>query len=215
MDLRKLFLYTLIASVAFCTLIGIVVILFGQFGEFETKVLLTTLTVAVTSILGLACGAYYESRNARILPFTGIGAALVSGVLFIVIIWYTNGFNDTFVKITLTATLVAASCSHLSLISLAALDRRFMWSRQTIFITVALLDAILLWLLWFEPNGDSELVPRAIGVLSILIASLTVVTPVFHKLSSSEPDAAKIDAEIEALKARIVELEQRRSEIGQ
>ena len=74
MNPRKLFLYTLIASVALCALIGIAVMLFGEFGEFETKVLLTTFTVAVTSILGLACGAYYESRHARMLPFTGIAA---------------------------------------------------------------------------------------------------------------------------------------------
>lgn len=213
MNPKRLFLYTLIGSVALCALIGILVILFGAFGKFETKVLLTTLTVAVTSILGLACGALYESRKSRLLPFTGIGAAVVSGILFIFIIWKTNGYGDIFVKVTLTATLIAASCSHLSLISLASLDRRFNWSRQIVFAAVGLLDAILLWLLWFEPSGDSQTVSRIIGVLSIIIASLTVVTPIFHKLSHNETGDAEIDLKIANLKGEIEKLEAQKANL--
>jgi len=57
MNIRKVFLYLLIASVAVSALIGIAVIIMGDFGEFEIRVLLTMLTITVTSILGLACGA--------------------------------------------------------------------------------------------------------------------------------------------------------------
>ena len=63
MNIKKLFLYLLIASVAVSSLVGIFVILFGNFGEFEVKVLLTTLTIMVTSILRLACGALLESNR--------------------------------------------------------------------------------------------------------------------------------------------------------
>ena len=58
-----------------------------------------------------------------------------------------------------------------------------------------------------EPTGDSDLVYRVLGVLGILLASITVVTPVLHKLSSSESDSDRIDAEIARLRARLVELE--------
>ena len=48
------------------------------------------------------------------------------------------------------------------------------------------------------------------GVLSIVIGALTIVTPVFHKLSVKET-GEDIDAEIENLKARIAKLESKRA----
>ncbi len=52
-----------------------------------------------------------------------------------------------------------------------------------------------------------------IGVLAILIAALTIVTPVFHHLSRAQPEEKQIDEEIAALKVRLAELEKRRTEI--
>ena len=72
---------------------------------------------------------------------------------------------------------------------------------------------ILLYILWFEPRGDSDLVYRMLGVLGIVVASVTVVTPVLHKLSSTEPNVEKLDAEIADLKRRIDELEKKKLEL--
>ncbi|MEO6050537.1 MAG: hypothetical protein ABIP78_04305 [Pyrinomonadaceae bacterium] len=66
MNLKRLFLYTLIASVAFSAIVGIGVVLFGNFGELEIRVMFSTLTITVTTILGLACGAYLETKRGRI-----------------------------------------------------------------------------------------------------------------------------------------------------
>jgi len=68
LNLKKFFLYLSIGSVALSAVIGIGVILLGNFGEFETKVLLTTMTVTITSILGLACGSYLETGRGKIVP---------------------------------------------------------------------------------------------------------------------------------------------------
>ena len=89
------------------------------------------------------------------------------------------------------------------------------WSRIAAFFCVWLLAAILLYLMWWEPEGDSDFVFRVIGILSILIAAFTVITPVFHKLSSSGDEAAEIDAEIEKLRAKIEELEMRKAKLNQ
>ncbi len=213
MDLRKLFLYILIASVATCALLGIGVLLFGEFGEFESKVLATTFTITCTSILGLACGAYFEAKGARHLPFTGIALSIAAGMMVIGVIWFHERTGYIYAKSTVTATMLAATCGLLSLISLADLDRKFIWSRNLAFAASIVLDGILLWLLWFQPEGDSDVVTRTIGVLSIIIASITVVTPVFHKLSSGETNAAKIDAEIAKLKDRIAVLEAKKAEL--
>jgi hypothetical protein len=211
---KLIFLYMLIASVAISAVVGIGVLLIGDFGSLEIRVLMTTLTVTVTSILGLACGAYFESGRWRALPLAGIVLAIAAAVMTFFIIWDVADDSEIFLKSTATVTLLALSCSHLSLLSLARLDKRFAWSRIAAFFLVWLLSAILLLLMWFEPEATGDLTARVIGVLSILIGAVTVMTPVFHKLSTNESPILEIDAEIEKLKTRIAELETRRATLS-
>ena len=212
MNTRKIFLNTLIASVALSAAIGIVVILAGSFGEFEVRVLMTTLTVTATSILGLACGACYEAGRGRRLPLAGIVLSVVSALALFLIIWNVLDDNETYIKTTITLVIGAIVASHLSLLRLARLDGRYAWTYTFAVVCDVLLAAIVLYLMWLEPEGESDLVFRTMGVLSILIAAVTVVTPVFHRLSTGEDEVEKIDEEIAALKQRIEELEKRKIE---
>ena len=212
---KLIFLYMLIASVAISAVVGIGVLLIGDFGSLEIRVLMTTLTVTVTSILGLACGAYFESGRWRALPLAGIVLAIAAAVMTFFIIWDVADDSEIFLKSTATVTLLALSCSHLSLLSLARLDKRFAWSRIAAFFLVWLLSAILLLLMWFEPEATGDLTARVIGVLSILIGAVTVMTPVFHKLSAKEDGVAAIDSEIEELRRRIDELEKKKAGMHQ
>lgn len=215
MNLKRLFLYLLIGSVAVSAVVGIGVILLGNFGELEVRVLMTTLTVTVTSILGLACGAYYETGRGRYLPLAGIIFTIIAALMTFLIIWNVLDDSKIFIKSATTIMMLAVSTSHLSLLSIARLDKRFAWSRIAAFVCVGLLAAVLLYLLWLEPEGSGDVVSRVIGVLSILIAAVTVITPVFHKLShdnvGSELEA--IDAEIDELRSRLTELEEKRRSI--
>ena len=213
MNLRKIFLYTLIISVAVSAVLGIGVVLFDSFGDFQSRVLMTTFTITLTSILGLACGAYYESKRSKGLPVAGIAFSLIAAMLGIYLIWAGDRGVDAVWKSAATASLLATSLALLCLVSLATLDKRFAWSRYLIYTSVTLLSAILLFILWFEPENSGDFVPRLIAVLSIVIASLTVMTPVFHRLSQKETGVAEIDAEIEKLRTRIAELEEKRAEL--
>jgi hypothetical protein len=124
-NVKKLFLYTLIGSVSISAMVGIGVVLFGDFGSVEIRVLMTTLTVTIVSILGLACGAYLESGRGRRLPTAGITLSVIAGAMLMFIIWDLLDDSELFIKSTLTAILLASACSHVSLISLARLDNRF------------------------------------------------------------------------------------------
>jgi hypothetical protein len=210
-NLKRAFLYLLIASVAASAVIGIVVVLFGNFGEFETKVLMTALIVTAVSVMGLACGACLEARKGRLVPIAGILFAVLSGILWMVMLWskFEPG-NDVFVHSLMSATVIALGCAHISLLSLARLDRRFYWSRIAAHVAVWSLTGLLLIIFWADIDPSQNILARTMGVLSIVIAALTVVTPVFHHLSSSGDDAAKIDAEIADLTARIEKLKQQR-----
>ena len=210
MKLRRLFLIGLIASVATSALIGIGVLLFGDFGMIEVRVLMTTLTITVTSIFGLACGAYFETGRGRYMPITGIALSIIAAVMCFLIIWNALDQYEPFIKSFITATIIAAACSHLSLLSLARLDRRFSWTRVAAVVCVVLLCSIFLYILWFEPEGDSDLIYRILGVLGILLAAITVITPVLHKLSSAESGIDALDQEIAKLREKLSELEAER-----
>lgn len=214
-NLRRLFLISLIASVATSALLGIGVILLGNFGEIEIRVLMTTFTITVTSICGLACGAYLETGRSSPLPKIGIALSIAAALMCFLIIWNALDDSEEFVKAFVTATILAISCSHLSLLSLARLDRRFAWTRIAAHVCVWSLAAILLFIIWTEPQGDSDLIYRILGVLAILLASITVITPVMHKLSSPTGDDAveSLDKQIAELRERLTQLETERSKL--
>ena len=211
---KRAFLYLLIASVAISAVVGIAVLILGNFGDFEIKVLLTTLTVTVTSILGLACGAYLETGRGRVIPVAGIIISLVSCVLWIYLVWHGTVHEDFYAQVLMSLTLFSAACAHISLLSLATLDKRFVWSRYAFIAADSIMTAYLLFLIWNDKWIDSDITPRVIGILSIIVAALTLVTPIFHKLSSaSSLSVADIDSEIGSLKARIAELEAKRASL--
>ncbi len=208
MNAKRLFLYLLIGSVAVSAVIGIAVVLIGNFGDLEVRVLLTTLTIAVTSILGLACGAAFETGRGRELAGAGIILSAVSGVLWIVLLWAEPGTGNVFPRALMSTTLIAAACAHLSLLGLARLSGRFVGARYAGHFAVWGLAGVLLWFIWFGTGEPGPVLSRAMGVLAILAGTVTVVTPVFHRLSASAPDRdAAIDAEIDKLRTRLAELE--------
>lgn len=213
LKLQKFFLSLLIGSVAFSALLGIVVILIGNFGETESKILVTALIVTITSILGLACGAFLETKRGKVLPVCGIFLAILSAILWVIFTWGKVENERVFVQVALSTTLLAVSCSHISLLSIAKLDKKFLWSKYAVHFSIWILTAILLWIIWANLKGNQEVVTRIIGVFSIIIAALTIVTPIFHWLSKQIPKAEAIDAEIERLKQRIEDLEKQKAGI--
>ena len=136
--------------------------LFGSFGDFETRVLLSALTITVTSILGLMCGAKLEASGDRILPLAGIVFTAASAVMWIYQIW-NEPRSDVFVKTLMSVTLLAAACGHISLLTLARLDRRFIWARHAAWVAVWALTAYLLFLNDVIPEDqvlDKESLPK-------------------------------------------------------
>ncbi len=215
-SLKRLFLYVLIASVAVSALIGIGVLLFGDFGERETRILMSTLIVTAVSVLGLTCGACVEAGKGRVIPFAGIVFSVICGILWMVMLWSAfDPERDVFVHTLMSATVLALACSHVSLLSLARLDRRFAWSRIAVHVFIWSLTALLLVVFWTDIDPSQNMIARVMGVLSIVIAALTVVTPVFHYMSSTGDDAARIDAEIARLRTKIDELEAKRAGMDQ
>jgi hypothetical protein len=220
---KKAFLYALIGSVVLGALLGILTILSGRFGWLEIRVLLTTVTIAGSSICGLACGAYLSTKRGRVLPLAGIGLTLLAAVMLIAGIWEPT-FSDGYWQVAASASVFAVACAHLSLLSMARLADSFRWSLVAAYVVILGVASLIVALILRE-RYDAGMF-QLLGVAAIVDAAITIVIPILHRLSRDEtagpaglPGAAtaaagistsrvaELDAEIARLRERIAELE--------
>lgn len=187
MNPKRVALWFLIVSVALSAVVGIIVIIAGTFGRIEAQILLTTLTISAASILALACGALWESGRGKTLPAIGIVLAVGDAGLFIVGIWLESQ-SEGYWKFSASVGLIAVATAHACLLSLARLAPRFIWSRIAAILTAYSLALLFIYIIYYTPGGDTII--RVMGVMSIILAALTILTPVFHRLSRGDLDDA-------------------------
>lgn len=218
------FLYLLVASIAIGAVLAIVIVIAGTWGYFETRVLMTTGAIALASILGMACAAA-SSRYGSPLPFVGVGLAALTGVLLIVGIW-TPSPVDLFWRVTASVGVLAGASAWASVASLARLTPGHRWSQWLAGGTVFAFAAIVVGIIFLEPQGEA--VYRALAVVGILTAAFGLLVPVFHFLDrhafvapateAAAPMPADtleaIDAELAGLRAQVAELEARRAALS-
>jgi uncharacterized paraquat-inducible protein A len=107
----------------------------------------------------------------------------MAAVLLIAGIWF-EPHSEQFWKFTASTGVMAAATAHACLLSLAKLARRFAWSRLLAFTAIYLLAALIIISIYIEPTGDLGF--RLIGATSIIVAAITIITPIFHRLSRDE-----------------------------
>jgi hypothetical protein len=180
---KKIALWFLIASVGASAVLGIVIVLAGSLSDLQVRIILTTLTISAASICALACGALWEIRRKMLLPLGGALLASVTAVLFIIGIW-ARVSGDEFWKVAASAGLLAVATAHACLLGLARLAQRFVWTRAIAFVAVYVLAALFIYLIYFTPKGD--IFVRIIGATSIIVAALSILTPLFHRLSRGD-----------------------------
>ena len=180
---KRIALSFLIVSVALGAIMGIIGLISGRFGDLQSHIILTTISISGASICALACGALWESRHAKVLPFGGIALSLITAGLFIFGVWARIS-GSGYWKFAASVGIVAVATAHMSLLSLAILARRFAWSRVVAFVAVYILAVLFIYVIYYSPQADTTL--RVVGVTSIIVAALSIMTPIFHRLSLSE-----------------------------
>ena len=196
MNPKRIALWFLIASVVLSAIVGILTILGGTFGDFQIKVLLTTLTISGASICAMSCGALWERKRAQIVALMGIVLAVATAGFLIIGIWVQPTGVDYW-KFSISVMSLAIATAHVSLISLAKLAPRFAWNRVAAFVASYLLAILIIYFIWFDPDSkaNEDTLMRIIGVVSIVLAALTILTPIFHRLSRNDLSAAAASAE--------------------
>jgi len=222
--LVKLLLRLFIASIVITAAIGIYVIAIPRKNwEYELKVLLTTATIAGASICGLACGGCL-TRGLRMLPLAGLVLSAVSAGLTLVGIWAQSwqgpgnwNFWEYYWKATAVMTFYAIACAHLAMLFMARLAGGYRWAYLVAYYLILGLATVMaagVVFDLFDMNGYW----RMTGALSILVAAITLLVPVFHwlsreqfavELAEADPLFA-VEEELARVKKRMIELESQR-----
>lgn len=211
---KKAFLYALIVSVAVSALLGILAIGSGQFGWVQLRILLTTATIAASSICGLSCGAYLSTKRGLALPLTGVALTLLAAGMVIAGLW--NGtLSVGYWQVAASASVFSVACAHLSLLSMARLAQWFRWSLLVAYLAIFGVASMIVLLIMGQTGGLGMF--QLLAAAAIFDAAITIVIPVLHKLSKSDTHVAdvgttlaaprNIDAEMAALQQRMAELE--------
>jgi len=124
--------------------------------------------------------------------------------------------SETYWKITASICVFTIALAHLSLLSMARLAEWFQWSLIAAYLIIFGVASLITAMIFFEIDETDMF--RLLGVAAIVDAAITVLIPIFHRLSRKELSLAAqgfseiqyIDAEILALQQKIAELEMRK-----
>ncbi len=222
-SLKRPLLYLLVASVILAAVLGIALVLRNEWGELEIRVILTTITIAVASVCGLACDLSRTAKGPNIFPISGLILTGVAAVLILFGIWSDPG-SEEYWKSTVCACVFAVALAHVCLLSIARLPRRFGWvlpvAYQVIFGLAAIISVMFVWQI------DNQRMFQLIAAVSILAAAMTLMIPILHRIGKTDPttappltlfdekNVAAINGEILQLRKKILELEKLRDEVS-
>jgi hypothetical protein len=185
-NFKKTFLVTMIISLSISALIGIFVFLFGDFGETEFRLLMTTLTIGGYSLTGLCCSVLYEKRKFTPLALSGIMISVIGFIYTVLVIWEAIDLDNDFTwKALIIFIILAASTAHSCLLLLIKSEKSLVngaLSGTIIFISIVALMLIILALNEFDDVGEFYF--RLLGVFAILDVLGTIVTPILNKVYS-------------------------------
>jgi hypothetical protein len=179
---RRLVVVTIV-SLGVTAAIAIGVLLLGDFGETEGRILATTLALSVCGLLSLPAAVLLEQDRARLLAWVTGGLAATSFAAFEVAIW--NDDNEKAWKTVGTLAALAVASTQVSGLTsrLRAGDRRAVRVVYACAVGIVLvLAAMVVAAIWAEIESDTYY--RVLAALAVLNVFLIVVQPLLRRLGT-------------------------------
>jgi hypothetical protein len=211
MRMRAAFLWSMIVSLSLAALLGIAVLVLPRYGP-EEEILLSTGVFGVFSLVALMCAVPLERRMLTPLMWAGVASAWSAVVVWLIIIWFERRMHwssmERIAQTGGTFTVIACLAALVGLLSLPRFDQRppsgVRWATVGASVALALQIVCMIWWFdWIDRYIDDEILVRGMGVLAILVACGSVVTPILWKVQAmrraasadSTPRAVKIALE--------------------
>lgn len=183
--LTRILLRIVLGALGACAAVGILVLLVGEFGETELRILGMCAATACCSLTGLGCAVALERDLVKLLACMGVAVSLFAFVLLTLGIWSDFFESEEYGKACFVLSLLAGALAHTCLLSLARLRAGFAWARLVTAVAVFVLASALSAMVVFEEFDEA--ITRGVGALSILVALGTLTVPIFHRLSHLPP----------------------------
>jgi len=180
--LRRVAVIALVTSLVLSGVLGIIALLVDDFGDFQARVLITSVTISTASILALSSAASLGRGVTPVLGTSGITAAVAAAIMIFVVTWF-DADTDFYLKTMASVITIAVALAHAALLSLARLGARYDRIRVAAYAAIGGLGVALIILYWATPDTDWYV--RLVGILSICVAVLTVLVPIFHRINAS------------------------------
>jgi hypothetical protein len=189
---KRILLVAALASLSATAAIAIVVLLFGDFGETEWRILGTTLAISLYSLLSLPGAILLERRVAEPLGWATIALAGAGFVLALVAIWGADD-SETAWKLVGTTTAFAAAATQVSALTSRRRDDDTLTLRGVYLAAVSLAALLALlagFAIWKEI--DSEGFYRMLGALAVLDVFLIILQPLLRRLRGPGAATARV-----------------------
>lgn len=181
---RRVGLALFFGSVALNAALGVYALLLaGDVGETEGRILGSSLSVTGALLLALACLPAWERRRIGVVPPVGAATSFAGFALVIAAIW-SEAEDGLLPKLMGSLLVVSVAAALASIVALARLPerRRYVLGAELVLIAVA--AGMLELQVWAGLDGGWY--ARAFGVVAIALAALTVSIPVLHRLGRAE-----------------------------
>ena len=176
-------LIALLAALAMNALIGIIIVLKGDFGDTEGKLLGTTFGLALFTVLAIPSTVQLGRGRFYALSGFGISVSVIAFILAVSAIWSDGAFEDVFLtKLMVTFGVMAFASNHAALLLLASATPKVI--KVTLIATITMLMVIAVALItsvWLEDLPKE--IARPLTVFAILDVLGSMAVPMLSKLN--------------------------------
>ena len=176
--MKRSFVRIVIVLISVNAAIAVFVLLSGDIGETEGKILATSLLATAAAVIGMVCAPALSSGRAWLIPQLGIGASVVAFALATFLLW-SEIDPEWLGKSTGTAFVVAGFSALACVLSAWPVEGRASWVSPAGNVLIALAASMILAGMWFEI--DSSGYWRVFAVVAVLLAAAALAIPVLHR----------------------------------
>lgn len=180
---KKLLLRCFVGFLSLAAVIAILCVVAGDFGEFQARVFLTTLTLSAVSLFAMSAAALIEFRGQRLWGAIGIGMSVLTGGWLIGGIW-GEGLGSDYWRTAMSLCAVAVALAHGFLLALPRLAAQFRWTYWVGPVGITVLTGQIILAVWEFIDADWFF--RSISVNAILVVLLSLLVPVFMRLGGAQ-----------------------------
>ena len=181
-NLQRFFLFGVVLTLSAAAIMGIIAIIVGTLDPFWAKVLGTTLVIASTSLVGLACATTHAHGAAR--PTGLLGIAATGAGLALMLFWIWAEYREAWLeKLIITFWLFAVSLALSGLLAHAKLRPGwFQWVRRITWAAIAVLVILSCIEIWGKTQN--EILIKASQISGIIAVFGTISVPILWRITA-------------------------------